>query len=350
MTKKPKVSIVTITYNHEMYIEEALRSFVNQKTNFDYEIIIADDCSTDRTASIIKKYAEEYPDVIKPILRKENIGAVANSIASLKEATGKYIALCEGDDFWTDNTKLQKQADFLDSNPDYSLCFHPVRVFFQDNKAPEYIDPVPSGATHFNTNELVKRNFIQTCSVMYRRQNYQALPNNVMPLDWYLHLYHASYGKIGFLKGTMSAYRRHAGGAWWGSQNDTDSVLQRHGLAWFNLYLEIKKLFMDDPHKSSLIDGAIITHLNQLHSVDEKYQTKLLREALMVSVDATELYVNDLKKQTAQLIKHSEKQAAIIQHYVDMSNVLKEENLMLKNRSLVKLDSAVRRHIKRSSK
>ena len=132
MSKRPLVSVVSITYNQEKFIREALEGMVLQKTNFDFEIIVADDASTDATAAIIQEYADAYPGLIKPVLRKKNLGAIANSLSSLRLARGKYLALCEGDDYWTDENKLQKQVDFLEAHQDYALCFHPVRVFFDD--------------------------------------------------------------------------------------------------------------------------------------------------------------------------------------------------------------------------
>src|SRR4051794_36797472 len=112
MTRHPKVSVVTITYNLEAYIREALDSFLAQVTDFDFEVIVADDCSSDATPQIVEEYARAHPGVFKPILRRKNIGAQPNSVSSLMAATCDYVALCEGDDFWTDPAKLQKEADF----------------------------------------------------------------------------------------------------------------------------------------------------------------------------------------------------------------------------------------------
>ena len=112
--KNTLVSIVSLTYNHEKYIKQALESFLNQKTNFEYEIIIHDDASTDKTPQIVRKYQNKYRKLIKPILQKENLKSKGNGIVSriaFSAAHGKYIALCEGDDYWTDPYKLQKQAE-----------------------------------------------------------------------------------------------------------------------------------------------------------------------------------------------------------------------------------------------
>lgn len=129
MTPKPLVAIRCITYNHEQYIRDALEGFVMQKTNFPFVAIVHDDASTDGTATIIREYAEKYPDIIKPIFETENQyskrdGSLAKIMRKAIEATGaKYVALCEGDDYWIDPLKLQKQVDFLEANPEYEMCY-----------------------------------------------------------------------------------------------------------------------------------------------------------------------------------------------------------------------------------
>lgn len=115
-----KVSVMVLAYNHEKYIRKALESMVNQQTNFKFEIVIGEDKSTDNTRAIIREYYEKYPNIIKPLFRKKNLGAARNVAATLRRCTGEYIAFMECDDFWTDSLKLQKQADFLDSHPEHS--------------------------------------------------------------------------------------------------------------------------------------------------------------------------------------------------------------------------------------
>ena len=122
----PVVSICCITYNHEPYIRDCLEGFVMQQTSFPFEVLIHDDASTDHTADIIREYEAKYPDIIKPIYQTENqyskkIGSI-NATFNYPRAQGKYIALCEGDDFWNDENKLQIQYDFMEAHPDYSMC------------------------------------------------------------------------------------------------------------------------------------------------------------------------------------------------------------------------------------
>lgn len=130
------LSVVLLTYNHERYIEQCLESIVRQKTNFAYNIIIGDDASTDATQKIINEYAQQYPNII-PICRKHNIGAVSNLVDLLKRTQAKYIAGCEGDDFWTDEFKLQKQVDFLENRAGYSAVSHDIIIVDENNEIVE---------------------------------------------------------------------------------------------------------------------------------------------------------------------------------------------------------------------
>lgn len=129
---KPLLSISCITYNHALYIRNALDGFLMQKTSFAFEILIHDDASTDGTTEIIKEYEKEYPKIIKPIFEIENQwikGRRGSEVFNYPRAQGKYIALCEGDDYWTDPYKLQKQVDFLEQNPQFCFCCHRYKVY-----------------------------------------------------------------------------------------------------------------------------------------------------------------------------------------------------------------------------
>ena len=131
-TISPILSIVCITYNHEKYIEEALDSMLMQETNFPFEIIIGEDCSPDNTKNILIEYQKKYPKIIKPIIREKNIGALKNEEECILVSKGKYIAYLEGDDFWVDKLKLQKQVDFLENNSDYGLVHGDVNHLYEE--------------------------------------------------------------------------------------------------------------------------------------------------------------------------------------------------------------------------
>lgn len=310
MKNKPKVSIVSISYNQEKFIKHTIDSFIEQQTDFSFEVIIADDASTDRTPKIIQDCASKYPDIIRPILRKKNIGAVANSIDSLKAAKGKYVALCEGDDYWTDPNKLQLQVDFLEKNPDYALCFHPVDVLFE-GETTHYTFPDNLDKDYFTLSNLLESNYIQTNSVMYRKQTYDNLPEKILPLDWYIHIYHAQFGKIGFINNKMSVYRKHPGGLWWESHKNIDEIWKKHAVEHMRLYIEMIKLFDDNAYYCSIIHNHIGRLINNLIRVDLEQNTTLLKKQLKEFPECTEIFLrsqyNIYKDLESKKIKYDKK-------------------------------------------
>ena len=246
------VTIIILTYNHEKYIKQALEGCLNQQTDFIYKIIIHDDASTDKTAEIIKEYQAKYPDIIKPIFQTENQYSKGNPISQkyiYPQIESKYVALCEGDDYWIDSSKLQKQVDFLEANPDYSICFHPVKIIYEDK--PNKINIFPDKKTlkeEITFEKLLKTNFIQTNSVMYRwrfdNENFkEIIPNNILPGDWYLHLCHAKIGKIGVINKIMSVYRRHNRGIWTDNTITKTNLHKKYGIQELKFYEAVYKNF-----------------------------------------------------------------------------------------------------------
>jgi len=217
LMNRPKVSVSLITYNHEKYIAACLDSVVKQLVDFDWEIIVSDDCSKDRTPEIVSAYALKYPNLVKPILRKSNLGLVKNAISTIEACTGQYIALMEGDDYWIDDSKLQMQADYLDKNPDCAFCFTNQFTFFEEepgkqnifftheNKPPEKFDL----DFFINNNTTIPNN-----TKMFRREvqpvNFPDWYFNSFSWDWALHILHALHGKMGYIDRVTLAYRRHA--------------------------------------------------------------------------------------------------------------------------------------------
>lgn len=276
---RPLVSIGCITYNHEKFIRQTLDGFLSQKTDFSFEILIHDDASTDKTADIIRDYEKRYPTIIKPIYQTENQYSKGKNITftyQLPRAKGRYIALCEGDDYWSDTTKLQRQVDFLEKNESYALVFHPVRVFFEDKEKEDSI--FPEDKSGFTQSKLIERNFIQTNSVMYRSLgDYSSIRNDVLPGDWYLHLYHAQFGKIGFIDRVMSAYRRHKGGIWWQTTGpNRDDIWKNHGIAHLRLYIEMMGIYGSRREDVDVIDNHIEGTVSVLNRIDEDQDTRLI--------------------------------------------------------------------------
>ena len=285
MKKNPKVSILCLTYNQKLFITQALDSFLMQKTDFDFEILIHDDASTDGTTKIIRQYQKKYPSIIKIIVQKENQFSKGNSEILTEYlfplVKGKYIALCEGDDFFTDESKLQTQAEFLDNNPKCSLCFHPTRVIFENYQNDEYLFPDVKKSKDFSLAALIKENFIQTNSVMYRKQKYTDLPKNkILPGDWYLHMYHAQFGKIGYIDKVMSVYRRHPGGIWWEAYKNPDALIEKVGIEYLTMHVETMALFGKNPEYREIIINNFTKLLNYYVAVSKKTITESFKKVL----------------------------------------------------------------------
>jgi len=219
MINKITVSICCITYNHENYIADAIESFLMQKTNFPIEILIHDDASTDNTAKIIRNYEKKHPEIIKPIYQKENQyskGVRSINKFNFSRAQGKYIALCEGDDYWTDPLKLQKQVDFLEANPEYSLVHTDIdKLYDKTNKIiKSYYKR--NGVIHKDNPtvcDIIEGKYvITTCSVMFKKEvsNSFLSDSNYLTFnsgDYSLFCEAANYGKIGFINESTTVRR-----------------------------------------------------------------------------------------------------------------------------------------------
>lgn len=216
MDERPLVSVCMITYNHATFIAEAIEGVLMQKTDFPIELIIADDFSTDDTGKIAREYSIKYPDTIRILPRESNLGILPNFIDSLRNCSGEYIAICEGDDYWTDPLKLQKQVDFLEANPDFAISSHRVRVMENGSNSEEvFPDETVPKVTAFK--ELSYVNYIPTLSCVFRNKLFEQFPSRFEQLsvgDYPLHLLNAQHGLIRHFDDVMGTYRIHHGGAW----------------------------------------------------------------------------------------------------------------------------------------
>lgn len=221
--RNPLVSVIVLTYNHAKYIKDCLNGILMQQTDYSIEILIGEDCSTDGTREICLNYARKYPSKIRLLLHhRENIITMNgnptpkfNAAYSLFSAKGKYLAICEGDDYWTDPQKLQKQVNFMESNDDCSLCYHPTKVTFADNSGTDHIQKVKGVETlkKFSLNQFIEGNGLSmsTLTMMFRAEIVSKIPDwfNDAPIgDLPLKLICGQSGLIGYIPEAMAVHVR----------------------------------------------------------------------------------------------------------------------------------------------
>ena len=209
----PLLSVCLITYNQDKFIRQAIESILMQQVTFKWELVIADDCSTDTTRTIIEEYKVKHPDFIRLILQPKNVGPAKNWLDLLKAPKSKYIAYLEGDDYWTDPMKLQKQVDFLEADSGYVMCFHQISILKPDGeivddfitKVPEDYESIVSLARH--------NNYIHSPTVVFRNVLTEfPFELEMAPIgDYFLYMVLAEHGKIGYLKEKMAVYRYDVG-------------------------------------------------------------------------------------------------------------------------------------------
>lgn len=266
---RPAVSIICRTYNHEQHILRALEGFLRQKTTFRFVVIVGDDGSSDRTPEIIEDYARRYPEVFVPVLRRENVGPVLNLMDLTSRVESRYVALCDGDDFWTDETKLQRQVEFLESHPDYTLCFHRVLMKHEgvvgtDTFFPDRCEPT------VELRDLVKANRMLATSVVYRWQFPGGLTEEnfssfAMPADWHMHILHARVGKVGYIDRVMAVYNKHTAGIFGSHSSQPIDVHKRYGSREIELFRRLQDLLGPEHHavlsqRQLRLIGTLIRH------------------------------------------------------------------------------------------
>ena len=221
MEEKVLVSVCCTAFNHAKYIRSCLDGFVNQKTNFKYEVIVHDDASTDDTATIIQEYADNYPDIIKPILQKEN--KYSKDVLIYEEylypkCQGKYIAYCEGDDYWCDENKLQKQVDILENNPDYVACVHQTKTLDLRRKQESLFVKCDKDGVLETERFFAATIPYQTSSLMYRFELYDKRPSFCFVSkkvgDYPTAVFLTFTGSVYYINETMSVYRKFTEGSW----------------------------------------------------------------------------------------------------------------------------------------
>jgi glycosyltransferase involved in cell wall biosynthesis len=216
---KPKLSVCMTTFNHERFVTQAVNSALMQQTNFQIEIIIGEDCSTDRTREIVIELQRQHPDKIRLLLHDTNQGLLGknNLVQTMRAARGEYIAFLEGDDFWTDDTKLQQQVDYLDAHPNCVEVFHDVEIFYEDASAPSRHYCAPDQKSRVELPDLLWGNFAPSMSTVYRRFAFGDFPQWFFELrmsDWVINLLNAQHGYLHYIPRVMASYRMHGGGIW----------------------------------------------------------------------------------------------------------------------------------------
>jgi len=263
----PKVSVCITTYNHEKYIAQAIESVLMQNTNFEFEILIGEDESSDSTRSIVKAYKKRHPEKIRLFLNyRKNVIYINNRptgrfnlIKNLTNAKGQYIALLDGDDYWTDRNKLQKQVEILDRNPDISLCFSNLDIlennhkqsFYEDNPTHRLSKKIPNKITTLE--DICQGNFIHTSTVVYRNQ-IATFPDFFYKVgygDWTLFCLIAQHGNLLFIEDYTSVYRSHDGGIF----SSADKI--------FPLIMAIDTCFELNKHFNHRLNKIIIPEIHK---------------------------------------------------------------------------------------
>ena len=311
-----------------------------QKTNFPIEILIHDDASTDKSADIIREYVERYPHIQwRPIYQTENQYSQGKRVDLnlLPKVRGKYVAFCEGDDYWTDPLKLQKQVDFLEANPDFSICYHSARMTWEDGEQPEHIFPrdlKPSQSGIMELKTIAEGTQYATNSVVYRwcfnQTDYrfeEHFPENIFPGDLMMDLCHAMRGKAKQLPGCMSVYRRHSGGVWFNAEL-SDSFFIKSYKHLINFYIQAERItglnfsvqrraMIEDCILASMTtgNGELLNELKQSHPEDfdiiTRHYTKAARIAAAKSLLSTTVrtvpFMPFVKKKILNYLKINEK-------------------------------------------
>jgi glycosyltransferase involved in cell wall biosynthesis len=210
------VSVLVVTYNHARFVRQALDSVLAQQLPQPFEILISEDCSTDGTREIVQEYAESYPHLISLLLSERNLRSNEVVARGFRAARGQYIALLDGDDYWTGDDKLRTQVGFLDTRPDITICFHNVQLVDERSQSIGRLWNAPGQPELSGLHELLRGNFIANSSVVYRGAAVAEIPawyESFFPVtDWPLHVLYAREGRIGYLDRTFGTYRLHSGG------------------------------------------------------------------------------------------------------------------------------------------
>ena len=275
MSKDCLVSVLCTAYNHEEYIRDALESIVTQQTDFPFELLVNDDASTDGTAAIIREYAEKYPDIVRPFYQEKNLYSQDIDIyyaVFFPNARGKYVAFCEGDDYWTDPTKLQRQVDFLEAHPEYSACVHNTLLHYCTGSRPdeelvqrggdcdvEFEDILPGMNTAWHTSSLLAKT-----PLLADPPDFYYIAAEYGFGDYPYGIWLRHNGPVRFIARTMSAYRICSNDASWSSGVEERYDKLTRFMTGAAAMLEAYRAHVTDPDVLRLVDDNILKWKFQL--------------------------------------------------------------------------------------
>ncbi len=305
MEREPLISIRCLVYNHEPFLRQCLDGIVMQQTDYPYEAIVHDDASTDGSAAIIREYAEKYPDIIKPIFETENQFRKDRSVIRKKmdaACRGKYWAVCEGDDFWTDPQKLQMQVSVLESNPDCSMCCSAVKYYSQKQQRYTRVHHCRKGDGSLPVEDVIKRGglYIPSCSIVYRKSIKDHYPDyclNCHVGDFPLQIMCAMKGEIYYFDRYMATYRIENNNSWIG-QNENKAVITAKDISRWKSEVDMYKGYAKDyPKYGKVFQDRIAYFLNyrlpnprvsreQYSLFAEAFKDELLHYSLFWRIDA----------------------------------------------------------------
>lgn len=236
LSRPPKVSVAMITYNHEKLITQAIESVLSQRTDFPIELVIGEDCSTDRTRVIVEAFASKFPGIVRLLPPAPNMGSTMNFARTIMACSGQYSALLEGDDYWTDPEKLRLQVEYLEAHPDCVLSHHKVSYLRDETgEVIQEFPPLSRREERADAALLADSNFIQTCSVVFRRKDLPKLSAEFMKLklgDLPLCAMLGQHGWFGYLDRNMGVYRIH-GSNYWYAKPERERARAGHDMARF---------------------------------------------------------------------------------------------------------------------
>lgn len=302
----PIVSVCVPTFRQASFIQSCLDSILEQETNFPYEIVLGEDESDDGTREICKMYAEKFPNIIRLFLRsrkdvikiKGKVTGRYNFIESLNACRGKYIAVCEGDDYWTDKNKLQKQFNFLETNPEFGICFHKVKQLNTFDESKNIIIPDITSDTIYHTSDFISANYTATCSMFIRKSALIPLP------EWFsrvpfgdlgisLKVMHSTNNKAFVMNEVMGVYRIHSGGIHGALHKNNQTLINAYKMHIDFTHIVSKALFRNSPYLKDVFKKLTETNLQiyRLSTFRKEFFTKSIS-------GITYLYYNSLNKFT----------------------------------------------------